>query len=103
MASYDTASNVRQALGQGGRVPVGLADVSRRRWGGHLEALMYAREHGCPWNEWVCHDAVKGGHLAVLQWARERNCPWNAWTRHSAAAGGHREVLKWALEHGCPW
>jgi len=39
--------------------------------GGHLEVLQWAREHGCPWDEWVCRLAAGGGHLHVLQWARE--------------------------------
>jgi len=35
-------------LGQGERVPVRLVDVRLAARGGHLEALRWAREHGCP-------------------------------------------------------
>ena len=51
--------------------------------GGHLEVLMWAREHGCPWEEeepseyeyyereiHCCALAAKGGHLDVLRWLR---------------------------------
>ena len=47
--------------------------------GGHLAALRWAREHGCPWDALTSCDAARGGHLAVLRWAREHDCPWNAW------------------------
>jgi len=48
-------------------------------------------------------EAAKGGHLEVLKWARENGCPWDEWTCAYAAEGGHLEVLKWARENGCPW
>jgi hypothetical protein len=39
---------------------------------GQLEALKWAREHGCPWEESrMCHRAALGGHLGVLKWLRE--------------------------------
>jgi hypothetical protein len=43
-----------------------------------LEVLKWAREHGCPWNEWASHFLAVGGHLAVLQWALEHDCPMGA-------------------------
>ena len=39
--------------------------------------LKWARENGCPWNEWTCTYAAKGGHLEVLEWARENGCLWD--------------------------
>ena len=42
---------------------------------GHLEVLKYARENGCPWDEWTCSFAARNGHLEVLKWARENGCP----------------------------
>ena len=38
-------------VGEGQRVPVGGANVRGGAAGGHLDALMYAREHDCPWSE----------------------------------------------------
>jgi len=29
--------------------------------GGHLEALMYARKHGCPWDMGTCHAPLEKG------------------------------------------
>ncbi|KAK3243983.1 hypothetical protein CYMTET_46390 [Cymbomonas tetramitiformis] len=72
-------------------------------FGGHLEVLQWAHEHGCPWNASTSRNAAYCGHLEVLQWVREHGCPWDASTCRNAAAGGHLEVLQWAREHGCPW
>jgi len=46
-------------------------------WGGHIEVVRWAREHGCPWDRWTTDNAARGGHLEVLRWAQERDCPWN--------------------------
>jgi len=70
---------------------------------GHLDVLKWARENGCPWNEWTCTNAAENGHLDVLKWARENGCPWDEWTCEYAAGSGHLDVLKWARENGCPW
>ena len=43
----------------------------------------------------VCAYAAFGGRLDVLQWAREHGCPWNETTPWFAAAGGHLQVLQW--------
>jgi hypothetical protein len=43
--------------------------------GGHLHVLQWARDHGCPWDEWTCAHAAYGGHLHILQWALENGCP----------------------------
>jgi len=71
--------------------------------GGHLEVLQWARQQGCPWDKWTCADAAQGGHLEVLQWARQQGCRWDVWTCTNAAKGGHLEVLQWARQQGCPW
>ena len=71
--------------------------------GGHLEALQWAREHGCEWVARTCKGAALGGHLAVLMWARQHDCPWNEWACYEAAEGGHLAVLKWARANGCKW
>jgi hypothetical protein len=39
--------------------------------------LKWARENGCPWDEWTCANAAEGGHLEMLKWARENDCPWD--------------------------
>ncbi|KAJ1618104.1 hypothetical protein T492DRAFT_892611 [Pavlovales sp. CCMP2436] len=71
--------------------------------GGHLEVLQYAHEHDCPWDSVTCEVAAHGGHLEVLRYAHEHECPWNSDTSLSAAVGGHVEVLRYAHEHDCLW
>ena len=57
-------------------------------WGGHLEVLKWAREHGCPWDEEECGAAAAGGHQAMM-----RRSFWTG--QRPAADGGHLQVLKW--------
>jgi len=97
--------------------PLECADICETlAEGGHLEVLRWAREQGCPWDEWTCARAAEGGHLEVLKWAREHHCPWTEDLEDDgpvdegpvdccalAARGGHLEVLKWLREHHCPW
>jgi len=63
---------------------------------------MWAREHGCPWDEDTCALAAAGGYLNVLKWMREHHCPWHEDTCHFAARCAPLEVLRWATEHGAP-
>ncbi len=34
---------------------------------------------------------AEGGHLGVLKWARENGCPWDEWTCAIAASKGYVE------------
>jgi len=43
--------------------------------------VKWAREQGCPWNEYTCEAAANGGHLEGLRLAREQDCPWDEETR----------------------
>jgi len=91
--------------------------------GGHLAALQWLREQGCPFGDGsvvkvsdyqlsediifnvirdCCALAARCGQLEVLRWAREQNWPWSVSTCSMAAEGGHLELLQWAREHGCP-
>ena len=56
--------------------------------GGHLEVLQWARQNGCPWDEYTCVYAAMGGHLEVLKWARANGCPFGAETLFAAAEKG---------------
>jgi len=42
---------------------------------GNADALRYAHENGCPWNEDTCSAAAENGHLDCLRYARENGCP----------------------------
>ena len=68
--------------------------------GGHFEVLQWAREHGCPWDQFTCSRAAEGEHLEVLQWLRAHDCPWNEEVCCFAAKLGNMEMLTWALESG---
>jgi hypothetical protein len=94
---------------------------------GSLENLIWAREHGCPWNEATCSNAAASGNLEmlkylheqgctwdekttgsaknlkILQWAREHGCLWDETTCTSLAHAEEPKMLRWAREHGCPW
>jgi hypothetical protein len=79
-------------------VPLRVADFV-----GTVRRLAWARENGCPWNEYVCSHAAAGGRLDLLQWARAGDCPWDARTCACAARGGYLAVLAYARAHGCAW
>ena len=64
------------AVDAGARLPVECRHVSFRR-SGHLDVLRWAREHDCPWDDMTCENAARGGQLAVLRWARALGCPWS--------------------------
>jgi hypothetical protein len=70
---------------------------------GHLPALQYLHENGCPWDEYTCFSAAENGHLPALQYLHENGCPWDEYTCTSAAGNGHLPTLKYLHENGCPW
>jgi hypothetical protein len=74
--------------------------------GGHPELLPWIQEHmpPCDWMcpETFLH-AARGGHLLALQWLYDRGCPWNSKACEEAARSGHLQALQWLRAHGCPW
>ena len=70
---------------------------------GHLPALQYLHENGCPWNSKTCHYAAEHGHLPVLKYLHENGCHWNSYSCSYAAANGHLPALQYLHENGCPW
>ena len=40
--------------------------------------LKWARENGCPWDEFTCSNAAKNGHFEILKWARENGGYFNS-------------------------
>ena len=81
--------------------------------GNQIETLIWARQHGCPWEPpsstrkpWdptCCCIAAWKGHLDMLKYLHENGCPWNKWTCRRAAWKGHLDALKYLHENGCPW
>jgi hypothetical protein len=64
---------------------------------GHLDCLIYAHTHGCPWNSDILYEAARHGHLACLQYAHEQGCPWSHGLAAVAAANGHDACLAYIL------
>lgn len=62
---------------------------------GHLDVLMWARKHGCPWGWEVCDMAAEGGHLDALKWAHANGAPWSARLWACATRSGSIEILDW--------
>ena len=42
---------------------------------GHLPALKYLHENGCPWDSWTCLGAAHYKHWDCLQYAVDNKCP----------------------------
>jgi len=50
----------------------------------------------------ACTTAAGRGNLDALVWLRIRGCPWDSESYHCAADAGHVEVLRYVHEHSCP-
>lgn len=70
-----------------------------------LKCLEYAYEHGCPWSEDTCRNAVErsDADLKFLKYAHEHGAPWDERVTFLAASRGNLEMLKYAHENGCGW
>jgi hypothetical protein len=42
---------------------------------GHLLALQYLHENGCPWDWYTCHNAAENERWDCLQYAVDNKCP----------------------------
>ncbi|GFH54954.1 hypothetical protein CTEN210_11430 [Chaetoceros tenuissimus] len=42
-----------------------------------LEVLKLLRKYSCPWDEETCEDAARYGNFEAMIWARNNGCPWN--------------------------
>jgi len=69
---------------------------------GNMELLEYLLDR-IVWNPWMCAMAARYGHMDVLIWCREHKCPWDAETCANAARGNHLHILKYARSMNCPW
>lgn len=63
--------------------------------------LQWARQEGCPWDEYTCENAARGGLLALLQWAATQGCPWCSYDMYVMCADetGHAAVAEWVDEN----
>ena len=52
---------------------------------GHLPALKYLHENGCPWDRWTCSYAATYEHWYCLQYAVDNKCPgWEGYAKNYA-------------------
>ena len=74
-------------------------DAARR---GSLRLLMWLREnHRAWWNADTCYYAADHGHLPALQYLHENGCPWDSNTCTSAADKEHWNCLQYAVDNKC--
>lgn len=69
---------------------------------GQMDLLLWLYEKNCPWDESACMQAALKGHLDVLKWLRSRNAPWSSSVVNCAIQHGNLENLQWIIENGCP-
>jgi hypothetical protein len=64
---------------------------------------MWARTHGCDWDEDFClREVVARGHLETLQWMRVHEGVWDERISQYAVKYNKSEVLQWAKNNNCP-
>ncbi|AGO85697.1 hypothetical protein psal_cds_1320 [Pandoravirus salinus] len=64
--------------------------------------LLYAMDHGCPWDETVAARMAAIGKPTWLACVRERGCPWDARTTAAAVDSKNWTCFDYAIRHGCP-
>ena len=70
---------------------------------GSVRLLKWAREHNNhAWSARTCSNAAHGGHLPALKYLHENGCPWNWYTCSSAAYKEHWDCLQYAVDNKCP-
>ena len=50
---------------------------------------------------YTCVWAAQHGHMDALVWLHEHGCPWDKETCEEAARHGQLETLRYAVSHGC--
>jgi hypothetical protein len=68
---------------------------------GDLRAVQLGHAVGVPWSPFTLVLAAKRGHLDVIIWARQHGCPWDYKTHIVSNAKKHPTVLAWVTENGC--
>lgn len=60
------------------------------------------RHYNVPWDESTCRAAAKNGNINALKYARAHGCPWDRETFYYAVVNGHIDVVEYCLNNGCP-
>jgi hypothetical protein len=70
---------------------------------GSLRLLKWARENNLDWSAGTCFCAALHGHLPALKYLHENGCPWDsATTCYWAAYNKHWDCLQYAVDNKCP-
>ncbi len=64
-----------------------------------IDHLIYAHEHGCPWDPLVCAHA----RMPMLQYVHEHGCPWDASTLSYSIIRKDDATYQYAVSHGLTW
>eukprot|EP01127_Copromyxa_protea_P004718 TRINITY_DN14548_c0_g1_i1.p1 TRINITY_DN14548_c0_g1~~TRINITY_DN14548_c0_g1_i1.p1 ORF type:complete len:404 (-),score=76.53 TRINITY_DN14548_c0_g1_i1:174-1361(-) len=70
---------------------------------GNIDALIWARNHGCPWNANTMAGAIASGKYNVVRWAMENGCPVDSGDMRHAATCGNNEIFRSLLDRGFDW
>ena len=69
------------------------------RWGS-VRLLKWTRVNNLDWDEIMCHCAAENGHLSALQYLHENGCPWGiltCWYAHK-----HWDCLQYLVDNKAP-
>ena len=62
---------------------------------GHLPALQYLHENGCPWDKWTCYYAAYNKHWDCLQYAVDNKCPeWENTPRNTRSTSDEMSLIR---------
>lgn len=76
----------------------------RAIYGGHLHILQWLYEQKMSLESPLyCEIAAATGQLALLKWLREHGAPWDERTCYEAVSEGHLDVLVWAVANKAPF
>jgi hypothetical protein len=67
---------------------------------GNIDMLIYAHEHGCPWNDYTC---ISAATLDCLKYAHEHGCPWHSGVLSRAILYGQMDQYEYAVKNGLWW
>ena len=70
---------------------------------GSVRLLKWARVNNRNnWSVSTCSNAARNGHLPALQYLHENGCPWDSYTCFRAAHYNCWDCLKYAVDNKCP-
>ena len=62
-----------------------------------------ARKNNRDWSTHTCYNAAYFGHLPALKYLHENGCPWDEYTCGNAAHCYRWDCLQYAVDNKCPW